>query len=379
MNSELNQKQDLDLRSHLATVLNNWLSENPSSPGVQCALLSRRHDLDLTIAIQSRSFKKTHDGVRPLLQDTPWRIASITKTFVSFAVLKLCELGNVHLDSPAQKYLPDWAVSYLKDLTKDYLEIQSEPTAITVRMLLQHNSGLYDYISDPLFEKEILLDPKHLWTVREILDFAVKNGKPVAKAGERFHYSDTGYTFLGILLAHVTGKDLASAVLDLANPKNMELRSTWWEIFQNPPDGVHRQIANQYQGDVDVTTYNASFDSYGGGGLVSTAAELNRFTQAVHVDGMLQFSTMRQLYTTIPIPSDSYITPGASEYGLGWIKSISHGHMIWWHLGYWGSWTAYVPELDLSFSGTMNQGENSFPLASIILGTVLSNLKGENQ
>ena len=370
------------LYERLSTVLKDWLVHHPSAPGVQCALSfpigarSIETNTNIVLAVESQTFKSSHEAVRPLTTQTPWRIASITKTFVSVAVLKLYESASVELDAPAAQYLPEWASELLKGMT---LEGKGSLREVSVRMLLQHTSGLYDHSVDPALDERLRREPDHRWTARELLNFAAEHGKPVAKPGERFSYSDTGYIFLGVLIEHVTDKGMAKAVRELAGMDRLQLSSTWWEIFEHSPGDISRKKANQYLGDTDVSEFDGSFDSFCGGGLVSNSVDLNKFTIALHKGGLLRQETMRLLYSTVPIPPDSYIAPESSEYGLGWIKSISHGHVVWWHLGFWGSWTGYVPLIDLAFSGTFNQGDNPFHLASLILQTVLGHVSDELQ
>ena len=363
------------LNDRLNAALTDWLARHPSSPGIQCAIHApptekRQDNLSLAIAIESETFKSSHKGVRPLKTDTPWRIASITKTFVSVAVLKLCESDVLELDAPAELFLPEWATELLKNMTTMG---RKEPQRVSIRMLLQHTSGLYDHSIDPALDTRLRSDPKHRWTARELLNFAAEHGKPVARPGERFHYSDTGYIFLSTLVEHMTGKRLATVVRKLTEMDSLKLGSTWWEIFENPPTSAPNEKANQYLGDVDVSEFDGSFDSYGGGGLISNSGDLNKFTLAVHKGDILGWKIMRQLYITVPVDPDSYIAPELSEYGLGWIKSNSNGHVIWWHLGFWGSWTGYIPSMELVFSGTFNQSNNPFVLASLILKIILDN------
>ena len=357
------------LHNRLNAALTDWLVRHPSSPGVQCAIHApatekRQHESSLMVAIESETFKSSHKGVRPLKTDTPWRVASVTKTFVSVAVLKLYESGVLDLDAPAEGFLPEWATELLMSMT---LMGAKRSQGVSIRMLLQHTSGLYDHSVDPALDMRLRSDPNHRWTARELLNFAAEHGNPVARPGERFHYSDTGYIFLGTLIEHATGKDLATAVRELTEMDSLKLSSTWWEIFEDPPKTVLGEKANQYLDDVDVSDFDGSFDSYGGGGLISNSVDLNKFTLAVHRGDILEWNTMGQMYMTVPVDSDSYIAPEVSEYGLGWIKSNSNGHVIWWHLGFWGSWTGYIPSKELVFSGTFNQGGNPFALASLVL------------
>ncbi len=130
-------------------------------------------------------------GGGPLPIDACVRIASITKTFVAASVLRLVGRGDVSLDAAALDLLPPDAAALLAAST-------SSAPSITVRHLLQHMSGVYDFGTDAEhFGAAIVADPHRRWTAMDQLRVAFDHGAPYCEPGVEFHYSDTGYVLLG--------------------------------------------------------------------------------------------------------------------------------------------------------------------------------------
>ena len=90
----------------------------------------------------------------PLMRTNPVRIASNTKTYVAAAILRLWEEGRLGLDDPLSMHLP---AEYAEVLAGDGYDLE----AITIRHLLTHTSGLYDYADRDLFVEAVLADPTH--------------------------------------------------------------------------------------------------------------------------------------------------------------------------------------------------------------------------
>ena len=122
------------------------------------------------------------DGVTPLNGDSPFAIASITKTFVATLVLQLVEDGRLSLDDRVVDYLPETGIS----------------PEITVRMLLQHTSGLADLLA-PMREP-MAADPERRWTGAEVV--AQLRG-PWFAPGAGYAYSNSNYVLLGMLVERI--------------------------------------------------------------------------------------------------------------------------------------------------------------------------------
>ena len=100
-----------------------------------------------------------------LTPDNPVRIASNTKTFLAAATLRLWEEGRLGLDDPLSQHL---SPEHAGMLTADGYDLD----AMTIRHLLTHTSGLYDYADRELFVQAVLDDPYHRWTPEEQIGLA---------------------------------------------------------------------------------------------------------------------------------------------------------------------------------------------------------------
>lgn len=322
----------------VTSMLEVTLANSTTWPGIQLTLSSPHCGLDCTTSVQSKASEFA--GEPALFDDTPWRLASITKTYTAVAILKLAERTQLDLYAPAVQYLPSWAVDLLE---------QSQGVVhagqITTSQLLHHTSGLGDFASDPRWLREVLGAPQHMWTQRSLIEWSTANSTPVGYPGEIFHYTDTGYTFLGIILENVTGTGLAAAVRNLTELNKLDMLSTWWEILESQPKGA-LQRAGQYYGSINVTHFNPSFDLYAAGGLVGNSKDLNRFGRALYEGRLLDEATMQLLYVLEP----------SGTYGSGIVNYSFAGQQAWGHTGFWNTWLYWVPSLDLVISGASNQG-----------------------
>lgn len=270
-----------------------------------------------------------------------FRIASITKTFVAVAVLRLVEDGRIELDGAAAPLLPELVRSRLA---------AAYPSAdlITVRHLLQHTSGVYDFGTDDAhFGARIVADPHKRWSAIDQLDIAFEHGTPYCEPGAEFHYSDTGYVLLGLVLEKATGLPIETAVRRLAGIDSLGLSATWWEGKETAPADAPPRV-HQYMGSVDTFDFDGSFDGHGGGGLVSTAADLVHFLQAL-VGGELLGPALTAEMLDTSAPTD--LGDIGQRCGLGIFESTIDGVRRIGHEGYWGVWMYHHPDHGVTSAG----------------------------
>jgi D-alanyl-D-alanine carboxypeptidase len=291
----------------------------------------------------------------PLLRTNAVRIASNTKTYVAAAILRLWEEDRLGLDDPLSMHLP---AEYAEILEGDGYDLD----AITIRHLLTHTSGLYDYADRDLFVEAVLADPKHRWTPAEQIGLAVEWGDPYGAAGEVYRYSDTGYVVLGLVLQSVYGKPLAPSLRELLNLEALGLGSTWLETLEDPPLGAADR-AHQYMGELDTYDFDPSLDLYGGGGLVSTADDMAVFMRALFTGGVYRdAATSDTMLTTVagagagPDLSGSPMVPG--RYRMGVEVRDPGGLEVYMHTGFWGTLAAYFPGQDIAISIAVTQQQS---------------------
>lgn len=275
-----------------------------------------------------------------LIENQTFRIASITKTFVAVAILKLHEESMLSIDDPISKYI---SVAHIEKL----IEGGYNPDSILIRQCLNHTSGLFDYaMGSDVYQELVLNDPEKVWTRTEQLELAMQIGKPVGKPGARYHYSDTGYILLGEIIEILHGADLGVSLRQIISYEKLNLESTYLESIEPNVDSSANPI-HCYFKRKDVTDYHPSLDLYGGGGLVSSTKDLaNFFNQLFNskvfenqstLDLMLEKSESKAVEN--PIGNKRY-----KDYRLGVWKTEMYGKEIFVHRGLWNVGAFHIPE-----------------------------------
>lgn len=311
----------------------------------------------------------------PLNTNQPFRVASVTKTFVATTILKLKEAGKLTLDDPISKYISTEHRDILKGGGYD-------PDKIKIRHLLSHTSGLFDYaVGSRSYVTAVRENPQHRWTRTEQLQGAMKWGKPYGAPGEKYHYSDTGYILLGETIEKLSGKPLAEAMREIVDYKALDLNMTWLESLEAAPTGSLDRV-HQYLDETDTYNWDPSVDLYGGGGLVSTTSDMARFFyQLFHNKVYASAATLDTMKAKVPLlPKPEAEAAKASSkhetdyrFGLEVIKIF--GMDIYLHTGFWGTQVAYIPKLDAAIALNYIKGDNLFVLKRIVL--MLKDMKAE--
>jgi D-alanyl-D-alanine carboxypeptidase len=291
-----------------------------------------------------------------------FRVASVTKTFVAAAILRLVERDRLGLDDVLATVLPAATLSLLE--TGGYT-----PREITIRHLLTHTSGLWDYAASEAYQQAIASAPEHHWTRHEQLAFAMTHGTPLGRPGAAFAYSDTGYLLLAAVLEQITGLSWAAAVRELVDFAAVGLASTWVERLEPEPSTAPPRAPQTYGG-VSLESIDPSVDLWGGGGLVSTTQDLARFYERLFSDGVFADPRTLQTMVTVPVPNQE------SGYAMGVIVANVDGHACYLHDGFWGVRALTCPSLGvtavaLAMEGTrIGQGLDALAVLPIAMSEV---------
>lgn len=246
---------------------------------------------------------------KPVPLDGRFRVGSITKVFVSTVVLQLVGEGKVELDAPVRRYLPG---------------LLPDGDRITVRMLLQHTSGLFNYTG------ALPLDPAGFETIRykhweptELV--ALATAKPLDFApGTSWNYSNTNYVVAGLLIEKITGKPYGRAVEKrILQPLGLRDTSVPGDRTSIPGPHAHGyyKVGDQ---PVDVTRINPSV-AWAAGEMISTTADLDRFVDALLDGKLLKQAQLAEMTTPLPF---------TNGYGLGIERSVlACGVEVWGHGG----------------------------------------------
>lgn len=260
-----------------------------------------------------------------------FRMGSHTQTVMATLVLRLVAEGKLALTDPVEKWLPGKVPG---------------GKAITLRMLLNHTSGLFDYTDDAALLPSILGKDRRRWTSAKLLAVGVKHD-PLFAPGTKWSYSNTNYAAVGAVLERVTGASLADLVRDrIARPLDLKhtyfaTDSTWRGSHAHgyEPDAAHmpqtvpakfRHFAGaRHHGHVDVSDNDPGW-SGAAGALVSTTRDWSRFYTALMSGKLLPAAQLAQLRATVPRDPQQPDGPG---YGLGIQTGTSPCGTFWGHEG----------------------------------------------
>ncbi|MFI1601335.1 serine hydrolase domain-containing protein [Streptomyces griseofuscus] len=244
------------------------------------------------------------------------RIGSITKTFTATVVLQLAAEHRLSLDAPVERYLPGLIQGHGHDGRR-----------ITVRQLLQHTSGLPDYLEASEWANPEALRRRH-FEPRELIADALRLPRPE----QSWHYATTNYVVAGLIVQAVTGHSPESEITRRVILP-LGLRDTYWPGDDPRIQGPHSQsyFTDAAGHRADGTDWNMTFGDVGGA-LVSTPEDLTRFATALFGGRLLPMAQLAEMRRTVAADPDR-LWPGA-RYGLGLITTpLSCGGAWWGHAG----------------------------------------------
>ncbi|MVU82061.1 serine hydrolase [Nocardia sp. ET3-3] len=285
------------------------LSGGESAPGV---LLEVRDGRGRTVLAEGVA----EVGSRvPMEGGDRFRIGSMTKMFVGTVVLQLVGEGRVELDAPVERYLPGVVEGSGND-----------GHGITVRQLLQHTSGLPDYVQY-LDLSELITSPATHHDPEELVRVALAH-PPVFAPGTGWQYSNTDYVVAGMLIAKVTGHSYGQEIESrIIRPLGLGDTSVPGDDTAIP--GTHSHgYARPGDALVDATEFNPTVAD-ASGAMISSAADMNRFVDALVNGSLLRPSELREMMTTRPATDST-----GDAYGLGLVSSpLPCGGVYWGHDG----------------------------------------------
>jgi D-alanyl-D-alanine carboxypeptidase len=264
----------------------------------------------------------------------------------------LVEEGRFSLDDPMTAVLPGSATSRFPASDQ-----------ITVRMLLNHTSGIPEWLTDEA-AAEIATNPTRVRTVDEYLQLAAAQ-KPYFPPGKGFTYSNTDYNLLGLTIEQATGRSWREEVRERV-VEGLRLKDT---LLPEPGDlSIPGNYAHGYMdmgGNlIDLTGIDPSMAGAAGGhALVTTTADLACFLEAVLAGKLFQEAgALDEMLTFVDMPRDASSGGLAVGYGLGVRKYLLPGGIeMLGHAGTTGGYQCFVynlPAQGITISGMMSNMES---------------------
>jgi CubicO group peptidase (beta-lactamase class C family) len=237
--------------------------------------------------------------------DVPFQIASTSKTLTSAAVLQLVEQGKIHLDDPVTKFFPHFPY-----------------TAVTVKMLLNHRSGLPNY----LYYMEKSPWPRtQLASNNDVVNTLITWHPTQAYQPDRhFNYCNTNYVVLASIIEKASGMSYPEYM-----KKNIFVPLGMTNTFvQKMGDSL---VTQSYQRNGALWTLDFSDGPYGDKNIYSTPRDLLKWDQALYAGKIISPALLDSAFT--PYSNEK---PGIHNYGLGWRMLVyPNGKKIVYHNGHW--------------------------------------------
>ncbi|WP_405520611.1 serine hydrolase domain-containing protein [Streptomyces canus] len=262
----------------------------------------------------------------PRSADDRYRVGSITKTFVSTVLLQLEAEGRLSLDDTVEKWLPGVVDGNGHDGSR-----------ITVRQLLNHTSGIFNYTADETFGRTYFLKDgffEHRYdtnTPEQLVAVAMAH-QPDFAPGTSWNYSNTNYIVAGMVIQKVTGRsygeEIRHRIIDPLHLTATSVPGTRVTVPQ-PSSRAYSKLARTATGPTyDVTRLNPSLAS-SAGEMISDSADLDRFYAALLKGRLLPPKQLKEMKTTVAVEG----IPNAG-YGLGLMdRELSCGVHVWGHDG----------------------------------------------
>lgn len=294
----------------------------------------------------------------PVTPATAFSIASISKTFLAALVLDLSAEGRFGLEDAVAPLLPD-------------LDL---PRGVTIRMLLDHTSGLHDYFLNPRIDTALQDEPSRSWTPARALGYVLR---PYFAPGTGWHYSNTNYLVLGLLVERVTKRPLAAEIrARFLDP--LDLDATFYQATERPigplANGYRLTGAGPGTRPVDLSDGSgiAPFRSVvtasgGAGSLAATSLDVARWARALYQAEAIDRPSLSLMLSGVdPVGGSGPRVP----YGLGVQALLVDGRPTFGHSGRFLGFRAvmrWLPEDELSIAVLTNQSREDPTLIAVRL------------
>jgi len=257
---------------------------------------------------------------RAVTPQTPFYLASVTKSFTALAVMQLVEAGKIDLDAPVQTYLP-WFELADKDAS----------AKITVRNLLNHTSGISTKDGD------------RFWTSRQDLEEHVRGLTEIRltrPVGTTWQYSNLNYSIAGLIVEKVSGQSYADYITQhIFKPLDMRHSYTSHEpaLADGLATGHHYMFGHAFERE-----YAFPIPGVPGGGLIASIEDMTHYTIAQLSEGRYGDTSILSAQGIAELHAPAISTGGDEQYAMGWNVATLDGIPLVLHTGDIGNFHSVV-------------------------------------
>jgi D-alanyl-D-alanine carboxypeptidase len=259
---------------------------------------------------------------RPPTPLDAFRIASVSKGFNAYLAAKLAGDGALSLETTLQEKIPG---------------VLPAGEAVNLRELLQHTSGLADYIRSPTFVEQLLADPARYFSPLQLTEF-VRDDPLEFVPGSKYHYSDTDNIAAGLIQEKVSGQSydqlLARRVFGPLKMRDSSLPIT----TKMPQPFLHGYDIEPGKKPEDVSELINPAGAWASGGIVSTPLDMGRFARR-YVPTVLATETVEGPFR---LGSSSPPGPGKNFAGLGLFRYRTGCGTVYGHTGSFPGYRVFV-------------------------------------
>ena len=259
----------------------------------------------------------------PIVAADHYRIASLTKTYVATVVLQLVGEHRLNLNDTVERWLPG---------------VLRNGDTITIRMLLNHTSGLYDHERDPeVLQPYLNGDLGYFWAPIKLVKLADSRPAHYAPGDTKVStYSSTNYSVLGLVVRAVTGRPIGTELKRrLFEPLQLTQTSYPLNKTQLPEPYAHGYFPVQPPTLTDLSAFSPSL-SGAAGAIVSTVDDVATFYRALLTGRLLKPAQLSAMKTTLHDPQGDL----PQRMGFGLIRFTTACGFAWGHSGSFpGYWT----------------------------------------
>lgn len=252
----------------------------------------------------------------PLTDSTALHIASTGKTLTAMAALRLVQENKLSLDDSLQRFFPSFPYE-----------------GITVKMLMNHRSGLPNYIyfldADKTYKDEYV-------TNADVLDYLVtKKPNRSFRPDSRFSYSNTNFVLLALIIEKISGKPFGAFMKEkIFDP--LQMKDTYVYSLEDTATAVPSFNYNNSHWQNDKME-----GTVGDKNIYATPRDLLKWDQALYTEQFLRKTLLDSAFTPYSLER-----PSVHNYGLGWrMLLIPNGKKVIYHFGRWHGFNAAFARL----------------------------------
>jgi D-alanyl-D-alanine carboxypeptidase len=283
----------------------------PSEPGAAILVVKNGQ----TLYRQGVGLANLEHGV-PIEPEMPFHLASLTKPLTATAILMLEEAGQLALDDPLTRFLPDYPLG---------------KTIITLEHLLTHTSGVKNYTELP----EWWAVHRQDFSVHELI--GLFSSKPrVSAPGTRWAYNNSGYALLGAVIEKISEKPYGQFIEErIFAPLGMQ-----HSYYAGTSSQVIPKLVSGYSGQGPTYShpeYLSYTQVYAAGGLIASVDELATWYLALCNGQVIRKTSLQRAWSPYLLADGS-----SSHYGYGWMLSTYQGHRLVEHYGLLPGYANYL-------------------------------------